>query len=47
MVEGFSEEMEAERVVRCCVRVLRGIECPKFYTGRPVFQGFQKMRQLA
>ena len=45
--EAFSEEMEAERVAGRCVRVLRGIECPKFYTGRPVFQGFQKMRQLA
>ncbi len=40
--EAFSEEMEAERVAGRCVRVLRGIECPKFYTGRPVFQGFQK-----
>ena len=43
----FPGEFEMEGLAAGALRVLRGIECPKFYTGRPVFQGFQKMRQLA
>ena len=40
----FPGEFEMEGLAAGALRALRGIECPKFYTGRPVFQGFQKMK---
>lgn len=46
-VQVFPGEFEMEGLASGALRVLRGIEYPKFYTGKPVFWGFEKDWQPA
>lgn len=38
----FPGEFEMEGLAAGALRVLRGVECPRFYTGQPVFKGFER-----